>query len=519
MRRYAAYIRVSTVRQGERGVSLPEQRSIIDGYARREGLSVAQWYEERETAARIGRTQFRAMLRELRRGRLDGLILHKIDRGARNLSDWAALSELADQGIDVRIAGDTLDLGSRGGRLSADIQAVVAADYIRNLREEVKKGQRGRLKQGLYPWAAPIGYLDTGTGKPKAIDPISGPLIRRAFEAYATGEHSIRTLRVALAEWGLTKRIGKPLSRNVVNAILRRPFYYGLIEVGPDAYAGAHEPIVTKELWDQVQDVLDGRLAKRSYEERTYVFRRLLTCTKCGRHLYAEIQKGHTYYRCHTDGCQGTCVRETAVLRQVLDVLGAFPVTARVIDRFNQFAKEARTRLVQVDENSRAADSLRRAQLQERMERLTDAFLDRAIDRSMFEGRKRLLEDERLALPRDGGPSDRLKKFDEKVAKCLELLKALKTLDETATESELRATVKASVSNFLVDGKYVEIAWDSTVRKLFVEEPDHVGPHVRDGYRTIQAGRAPHCKAPLGDCAITDLVKRLVDFLYKEATS
>ena len=480
MRRYAAYIRVSTVRQGERGVSLPEQRSIIDGYARREGLTVAQWYEERETAARVGRTQFRAMLRDLRRGRLHGLILHKIDRGARNLSDWAALSELADQGIDVRIAGDTLDLGSRGGRLSADIQAVVAADYIRNLREEVKKGQRGRLKQGLYPWAAPIGYLDTGTGKPKAIDPIKGPLIRRAFEAYATGDHSIRTLRVALADWGLTKRDGRPLSRNMVNAILRRPFYYGLVEVGSEAYAGAHEPLVSRELWDRVQAVLDGRLAKRSYEQRPFVFRRLLECTRCRRHLYAEVQKGHTYYRCHSEGCQGTCIRESVVLRQVLDVLGSFPVTDRVLDRFNQFVGEARIRLSREDDEARKLDSLRRWQLHERIDRLTDAFLDGAIDRTTFEGRKRVLEDERLAMSGVDDSSGRLRQFDMKVAKCLELLKALKTLDETSTEAELRATVNASVSNFLVDGKYVEITWDSTVQRLFAEEPAYVGPPTRD---------------------------------------
>ena len=58
----------------------------------------------------------------------------------------------------------SLDLNTRGGRLSADIQAVVAADFIRNLREETKKGFYGRLKQGLYPICAPIGYLDRGGG-------------------------------------------------------------------------------------------------------------------------------------------------------------------------------------------------------------------------------------------------------------------------------------------------------------------------------------------------------------------
>ena len=64
------------------------------------------------------------------------MIIHKIDRSARNLKDWADLGELIDQGIDVHFANESLDLHSRGGRLSADIQAVVAADYT-CIREEI----------------------------------------------------------------------------------------------------------------------------------------------------------------------------------------------------------------------------------------------------------------------------------------------------------------------------------------------------------------------------------------------
>lgn len=115
------------------------------------------------------------MLRELCRGRVQGLIMHKIDRSARNLRDWGIISELPDIGVDVHIAAEPYDFCSRGGRLTADIQAVIAADYIRNLREETIKGLNGRLKQGLYPFRAPIGYRDNSRGKPKTICPIKGP--------------------------------------------------------------------------------------------------------------------------------------------------------------------------------------------------------------------------------------------------------------------------------------------------------------------------------------------------------
>src|SRR5262250_985510 len=182
MKQFYGYVRVSTAKQGEKGVSLQEQRDAIERYAQRNGLQISEWFEERETAAKRGRPIFNKMLKLLKSGKSDGVIIHKIDRSARNLKDWADLGELIDGGIEVHFANESLDLHSRGGRLSADIQAVVAADYIRNLREETIKGFYGRLKQGLYPLPAPVGYLDQGRGRPKVIDPLNGPLVRLAFE-------------------------------------------------------------------------------------------------------------------------------------------------------------------------------------------------------------------------------------------------------------------------------------------------------------------------------------------------
>src|SRR5690349_9141014 len=179
---YFAYVRVSTARQGEHGVSLDQQRAAIESFANRNGFQVGTWFEERQTAAKQGRPVFNRMLQALRAGEAKGVIIHKIDRSARNLRDWADVGELIDSGVEVYFATESLDLNSRGGRLSADIQAVVAADYIRNLREETKKGFYGRLRQGLYPFPARVGYLNAGKGNPKEIDPVQSPLIKRAFE-------------------------------------------------------------------------------------------------------------------------------------------------------------------------------------------------------------------------------------------------------------------------------------------------------------------------------------------------
>src|ERR1035441_3168767 len=168
MKTYFGYVRVSTARQGERGVSLQEQRDAILRYGERHQLEISRWFEERETAAKRGRPIFNEMLKLLRSGKSSGVMIHKIDRSARNMKDWAELGELIDGGVEVHFVNESLDLASRGGRLSADIQAVVAADYVRNLRDETKKGFYGRIKQGLYPLPAPLGYLDMRQGDRKS---------------------------------------------------------------------------------------------------------------------------------------------------------------------------------------------------------------------------------------------------------------------------------------------------------------------------------------------------------------
>lgn len=172
MKKYYAYLRVSTARQGEEGVSIPEQKRAILEYATKRGFQVAESLEEHVSAAKRGRPVFDKLVKNLKSTGTGGIIIHKIDRGARNLRDWADIADLMDCGVEVHFVHENMDLQTRSGRLSADILAVVAADYIRNLREETLKGIEGRLRQGIFPFAAPVGYVNHGSGKVKTIDPV-----------------------------------------------------------------------------------------------------------------------------------------------------------------------------------------------------------------------------------------------------------------------------------------------------------------------------------------------------------
>jgi len=392
MRTYFAYIRVSTAKQGKESSSLSEQRAAIEAFAERSGFEISEWYEEQQTAAKKGRSEFLKMMARLERRAAAGVILHKIDRGARNLWDWARIQSLLDAGIEVHFAHDNLDMKSRGGRLAADIQAVVAADYVRNLREEIRKGQRGRLKAGLYPRGAPLGYLNNGKGKPKTIDPVKGPFIRFAFELYASRQYSFHTLRAELQRQGLTRKNGGPLSLCSITAILRNPFYAGVIyqRSTGEHFPGVHEPLIAASLFREVQDVLDGKLNNR-VTRHDFLYRRLFACGLCRTSLIGERQKGIVYYRCHTANCPTTGIREDHISAQLGYLVASISLSAEdMLQLMPIVAEEETVWLKDSADRLRVAD-LKVSALEEREGRLTDAFVDQLIDREAYQKRKAAL--------------------------------------------------------------------------------------------------------------------------------
>jgi DNA invertase Pin-like site-specific DNA recombinase len=456
MKTYFGYIRVSTARQGERGVSLQEQRDAISRYSDRHQLEISRWFEERETAAKRGRPIFNEMLRLLRSGKSNGVMIHKIDRSARNMKDWAELGELMDGGVEVHFVNESLDLASRGGRLSADIQAVVAADYIRNLREESKKGFYGRIKQGLFPLPAPVGYLDVGQGKPKEPDAIKAPLVRRAFQLYATGSWTLEPLCEEMYRSGLRNRRGGAVSLNGLSTILNNPFYIGLIRLMStgETFQGIHEPLIGKSLFDRVQLVLQGKFAARS-QIHDFPFRRILNCGYCGYALIGERQKGHVYYRCHTKACLTKAVREEGIEPKFLNALEPLCFDEEEHMILLEKLGEVKKSLIEQWEAETGANRLRLSQLQERLDRLADAYIDRLIDKETFEARKAtaMMEQktiqEKIAQPQSA-VVDRLLKF-------LELAGDAYLLYQTSISTEKRDLLKIVTSNRTVTGKNIAV--------------------------------------------------------------
>ncbi|MBK8483865.1 MAG: recombinase family protein [Saprospiraceae bacterium] len=486
MKNVYGYIRVSTVKQGT-GVSLQEQKEAIIRYAEKHQLNIVRWFEEQETAAKQGRPLFTQMMKLIKSGKSNGVIIHKIDRSARNLKDWALLGDLMDQGFEIHFAHESLDMDTRGGRLAADIQAVIASDYIRNLRDEAIKGLYGRLKQGIYPFNAPIGYLDTGRGQLKNVDKIQGPLVRKTFELYATGNYSLEQLTKVMKELGLRNTRGNFLYLTGISKILNNPYYTGVMKIKGKTFQGKHDPLISSKLYAEVQSMLRGKTNTRNIKHQL-LFRKLVKCVDCGYSLIGEKQKGHVYYRCQTKNCPTKTIREERIekfLIKSLEQLQFHTVENKVL---NELLEQSQSNWSATQKGIEDSLKLQEYKMAQKLGRLTDAYLENVIDKVQFEEKKEelLIEQQELKNKRTQLSSQKDAIF-KKTKYFLELVNSVKKSYINSIADEKRIIINSITSNLSIQGRKLIMTMQSPFIDIANRWNFSSGRHERNDPRSCTA--------------------------------
>ncbi|MGE3784518.1 MAG: recombinase family protein [Alphaproteobacteria bacterium] len=291
------YARVSSKEQEKEGFSIPAQLKLLKEYAGAQGLAVVQEYVDVETAKQTGRTAFGEMVGYLRvHPSVRVLLVEKTDRLYRNLKDWVTVDEL-DVEIHFPKEGVVLSRDSRSSeKFMHGIKVLMAKNYIDNLSEEARKGQQEKAEQGIWPTKTPLGYLNiTGPDGRKviAVDPDIAPVISKLFEWYGTGEYALKDVAKKARAAGLAyRRSGASVPTSTVHSILRNRLYTGCFEWNGNLYQGKHEPLVSIELWERVQGVMDGRnVTKHRRMIHDFAFSGLIACAKCGCLVVGEIKK------------------------------------------------------------------------------------------------------------------------------------------------------------------------------------------------------------------------------------
>ncbi len=361
-------------------------------------MSVVRVFEDVETAKQAGRTRFNEMLEYLRANpKCKTVLVEKTDRLYRNIRDWVTIDEL-DLEIHLVKENAIIAPDSRSSeKFMHGIRVLMAKNFIDNLSEEVTKGMQQKARQGIWPSFAPIGYMNVQSGNGRKVivpDPDRAPIVQMLFETYAKGDCSLSELTRIAANSGLTHRgSGNPLARSAVHKLLSNKIYYGAFDWNGVTYKGKHEPIVSRLLWQKVQNVLASRNRRKTRRvKHDFAFSRLLTCGHCGCTMTAERKKGrYTYYHC--TGAKGKCgepyVREEVLDSRFCSFLGLLEFDQDVIEHLRRNVQHMSR--VKGEYHRKVIARLQKeySKLQRQLDTMYDDKLEGLISAEMFEERAR----------------------------------------------------------------------------------------------------------------------------------
>lgn len=301
------YARVSTERQAKNELSIPAQLQQMIEYCRKKGWGIIdQFKEEGKSARTANRPELKKLLSYCKKNRkVDVVVVHKIDRFARNVYDYAAIKAILKK-ENVRLVSVVENFENNiSGQLVENIMASIAQFYSENLGEEVKKGLSVKIRRGEWPGWAPIGYKNGRDEDGKAIIEVDHELIpgiRKVFDLFSTGEYSLYEISSEVFTMGIRTVNNKKLSREKIKAILKNPFYTGKMLWKGKVFEGKHEPIIDEKRFFQAQEALKKRGIDAGEKGKlSFLMRGVAYCAKCGAKLTAERHPRGTYYRCVRD--------------------------------------------------------------------------------------------------------------------------------------------------------------------------------------------------------------------------
>lgn len=304
----ALYVRVSTAEQAKEGYSIDEQTARLKKYCEAHGRTdYAVYTDAGMSGANMQRAGLQSMISDARAGKLEKVIVYKLDRLSRSQKDtlWLIEDAFMANGVDFESMTERFDTGTSFGRAMVGMLAVFAQLEREQIKERMKLGREGRAKSGKYHCGGkkPTGY-DIKDGA-IYINEYEALQIREAFERFAGGE-SLRAIVRSFNEKGYTTKHGSWREGLLLN-IIGNPLYMGKIRSNGVIYDGVHEPIISEDLYLRAQAQRRGSTKSKkgdSWRANNMLLGGRVFCKRCGARYCAfclrSNGKNYGYYACYS---------------------------------------------------------------------------------------------------------------------------------------------------------------------------------------------------------------------------
>lgn len=349
-------------------------------------MIILKEFEDVETAKCQGRTNFNEMLKFLKNSKeCNTILVEKTDRLYRNLPDYVTVDALPLELHFVKEGCIISPTSHSSEKFMHGIKVLMARQYVQNLSEEVKKGLTQKAKEGYVTGKQPYGYKKIDK-RQCIIDEQTAPYVKRAFELYSEGNISLRTLANKLFEEGFIYTPNKPKAfKTQLEHILKNKFYYGVIEYMGEIYKGKHEPLISKEMFDNAQKAFRKDNKSKHMVAKNFLFAGMIKCSKCGCNISGEIKKSkYIYYSC--TGGRGECeqqhkyISEKKIEEQLLQAISNINITNEHSNWILQALKDSFK-----DEKAYSKERLKNLQTQKQIlkDRIDNIYLDK-LDKYSF---------------------------------------------------------------------------------------------------------------------------------------
>jgi len=476
--KYIIYARKSTEEDDRQILSIEAQLVELKEFAAKEKLEIVASLCEAKTAKEPGRMKFAEMLSLIEKGKADGIISWHPDRLARNSVDGGKIIHFVDRGLIKSLKFPTFWFEpTPQGLFMLNIAFGQSKYFVDNLRENVKRGLRQKIRNGVWPGWAPVGYLNNPKTRMIDINKSKAPKVKKLFELYATGKYTLKSLANWCKEKGLRGNLGKEIAIGNIQKILQNIFYIGLMKYRGEIFEGKHEPLISKKLFDICQEVMSKRGKVQEVRKHNFSFLGFLKCASCGCSITAEIQKGHNYYRCTKK--KGLCqekhyLREEALTEQIKNLLQKVSLSSQDTEKVlaaleteqEQAKQQAKSKVESLKEQLKQAEI--------KLAKLLDVFLADALTAEEYAAKKQELLSQKVST------SEKITDFEQKGLSWLEparefvlSLNQAAKLVETENKKEMTTFLKNIGSNYILQNR--QLIFSPKIPYNLVAEPAEAG--------------------------------------------